>query len=126
MKLTITNEAKRKLEKYTQGYDLLLDFDDGVGPISLEGNCQFDVNFRIIVTDKGNYPEAYEKSFTDNGITLRYKGYSETYMDENMKLDWNPNTFSLKLSGESGILTDSIVVLDDRKKDSQVSISQVK
>ncbi|KRM17402.1 hypothetical protein FC40_GL001174 [Ligilactobacillus hayakitensis DSM 18933 = JCM 14209] len=119
MELFVTDTAKEKLQKYIDDpkAQLILDFDDGVGPLSLEGSCTLNNNFRVVVVDPkdDSYKKDYEKSMPSNIGPFLYKGYSEMYMDKKLKLDVNPATTMIKLVGaNSGELTGAVPVVDLR------------
>lgn len=113
MYLTVTDEAKEKLATFT-GKDLLLDYDDGVGPLSKTGSCTLDGGFRIIAVNPGEYTKDYAGELDSDLGTLRYKDYTDMFMDNNMKLQVNPVNKLLRLSGNSsGELTASVAIVDE-------------
>ncbi|MEE5988867.1 iron-sulfur cluster biosynthesis family protein [Ligilactobacillus equi] len=115
MKLTVTKEASKKLSPYLTDskYDLLLDFDDGVGSLSKVGVCSLDSNFRVVAVKHGDYAKDYNEVLESNVGPFRYKDYSDMYMDKVMRLELNPNNQMLRLIGNgSGELTASVALLD--------------
>ncbi|MCP0886806.1 iron-sulfur cluster biosynthesis family protein [Ligilactobacillus sp. WILCCON 0076] len=112
MYLTITQEAKNKLVKYNNK-DLLLDYDDGVGPLSKVGVCSLDSSFRILIVKKGNLNKDYEGKLDSDIGVIRYKDYTDMYMDDNMYLTVNPVNKMLRLTSDSsGELTSSVAIID--------------
>lgn len=114
MYLKVTPEAKEKLVSYLDNaqVDLLLDFDDGVGPLSPKGACALLTVFRLVVVKKGAYLKDYNASLASDIGLLRYKDYSETYMDEEMTLSVDPNTQALQLKGnQNGILASNVALV---------------
>lgn len=115
MKLTITDRASDKLnKKVPHDSRLLLSFDDGVGPFSKVGVCSLDTSFDIIAVDNEAKTPDYEAVLHTNQGDWRFKGYSNIYLDNDMKLDVKNN--QLVLSGESGILDGSVVIKDLTKQ----------
>lgn len=114
MYLTVEPQAQEKLQKYLdEGKDLLLDFDDGVGSLSNVGTCSLDSTFRVIAVDQGAEKKDYDKSLDSNIGDFRYKGYSEMYLDPQMRLVENPTNKMLSLRGSnSGELTGMVNVED--------------
>lgn len=112
MYLTVTTEAKEKLAPFAD-FDLLLDYDDGVGPLSKTGSCTLDGGFRIIAVKPGTYAKDYSETLDSDLGPVRYKDYTDMFMDNNMKLQINPVNKLLKLSGNSsGELTASVAIVD--------------
>jgi uncharacterized protein YqkB len=115
MKLTITDRASDKLnKKVPHDSRLLLSFDDGVGPFSKVGVCSLDTSFDIIAVDNEAKTPDYEAVLHTNQDDWRFKGYSNIYLDNDMKLDVKNN--QLVLSGESGILDGSVAIKDLTKQ----------
>ncbi|KRN06182.1 hypothetical protein FD15_GL001378 [Liquorilactobacillus sucicola DSM 21376 = JCM 15457] len=111
MYLTVTQEARKKIMSYLEGSkdELLLDFDDGVGSLSRVGVCSLDSVFRILIISKDVPVHDYDKKIDSDIGPFRIKGYSEMYMDEEMKLDINETNQMLRLTGaNSGELTAAV------------------
>ncbi len=114
MYLKVEPEAQKKLQPLLdEGKDLLLDFDDGVGPLSNVGTCTLASVFRIVAVSPGAEEKDYNKSLNSNIGTFRYKGYSEMYMDDQMRLEINPVNKTLSLHGNSGGELTGMVNLED-------------
>ncbi|MHC9532605.1 iron-sulfur cluster biosynthesis family protein [Dellaglioa sp. L3N] len=110
MYLKISEDAKKKIET-SVGNDsqILLDFDDGVGALSKEGSCSLDSSFRILIVNNQNDSSAYDEVIDSDLGPIRVKGYSKTYMDDNMQLLVNDRFNSLSLHGDkSGLLTGTV------------------
>ncbi|KRM97519.1 hypothetical protein FC19_GL001560 [Liquorilactobacillus aquaticus DSM 21051] len=111
MYLTITQEARKKIMSYLEDSndELLLDFDDGVGSLSRVGVCSLDSVFRILIVSDDIDSHDYDKKVDSDIGPFRIKGYSEMYMDEEMKLDVNETNQMLRLTGaNSGELTAAV------------------
>ena len=117
MYLKVTPEAKEKLVSYLNDatVDLLLDFDDGVGPLSPKGACALLTVFRLVVVKTGEYSKDYNAKLASDIGVLRYKDYSATYMDEEMTLVLDPQTQALQLKGnQNGVLAPNLAIVDFR------------
>ncbi|GAA2970805.1 iron-sulfur cluster biosynthesis family protein [Lentilactobacillus parakefiri] len=115
MKLTITDEALAQLKKaFPTESKLLLSFDDGVGPFSKVGVCSLDTSYDVIAVNKDAEVPDYDTKLAANVGDWYYKGYSKTYLDNDMKLDYRNH--QVVLSGESGILDSNIELKDLTKQ----------
>ncbi|KRL00078.1 iron-sulfur cluster biosynthesis family protein [Liquorilactobacillus capillatus] len=111
MYLTITQAARKKIMSDFEGSkdELLLDFDDGVGAFSRVGVCSLDSVFRILIVSKETEIHDYDKVIDSDLGPFKIKGYSEMYMDDEMKLDVNEANQMLRLTGaNSGELTAAV------------------
>lgn len=119
MYLTITQEARKKIMSYLEDSndELLLDFDDGVGSLSRVGVCSLDSVFRILIVSDDIDTHDYDKKIDSDIGPFKIKGYSEMYMDEEMKLDVNEVNQMLRLTGaNSGELTAAVQIERIEKK----------
>lgn len=118
MKITVTDDAAKKLQRYTDDSNavLLLDFDDGVGALSKVGVCSLNSDFRILIVSKDmDYKKDYNEVIDSNIGKFYYKGYSKMYMDDNMKISLNTNNSLLRLTGDnSGELMLALSIQDFR------------
>jgi uncharacterized protein YqkB len=114
MYLTITKAAQEKIKKQldpTQEQVLLLDFDDGVGALSRVGTCTLASVFRVLLADKQLDLHDYNERLNSDLGDFYLKGYTKMFMDDQMKLDVNPKTQILKLTGDnSGVLTAAVLL----------------
>lgn len=110
MELKITDQAKELLNRFdADNHKLLLSLDDGVGPYSDVGNCSLDMAFNVVLVKDNEETPNYDQKLTDSdGNTWHYKGYSQDYLDENMKLDVKDHR--LILSGDSGVIDSTVSV----------------
>lgn len=113
MELRVTQAAQERLARYlSPDKKLVLDFDDGVGPFSALGSCGLDVNFKLVFVPKDQELPDFDASFSSNIGEVFYKGYAKPQYAETMKLDFNPNFFTMPLSSPNGTLTDNVEVVD--------------
>ncbi|MBM6753439.1 iron-sulfur cluster biosynthesis family protein [Lactobacillus alvi] len=116
MKLTVTPAAQKRLAKYLDAGSLkrlILDFDDGVGPFSDIGDCSLGVNFKLILLDADKeLPKDFDAHFASNLGDVYYKGYTKSQYAEHMKLDFEPNYFTMPLKSDFETLCDNVEVVD--------------
>ena len=113
MELTVTEAAKQRLARYlSPAKKLILDFDDGVGPFSALGSCGLDVNFKLVFVPKNQEFPDFDASFSSDLGEIYYKGYTKPQYAEKMKLDFNPNFFTMPLTSPNGTLTDNVEIVD--------------
>ncbi|MBS9338700.1 iron-sulfur cluster biosynthesis family protein [Fructobacillus sp. M2-14] len=105
MKLTFTDEAKARLEKFT-GPDkkIVLDFDDGVGPFSNEANCTLALSFNLVFVNKDADLSEFGATIDSNMGTIYAKPYSLDQMDDDMTVDVNEKYLRYALNGKGGTL----------------------
>lgn len=110
MYLKVSEDAKNKIMNLVgDDSEILLDFDDGVGALSKEGTCSLDSSFRMLIVNDQNDSKAYDEIIDSDLGSIRVKGYSKTYMDENMQLLINERFNTLTLHGDnSGLLTGTV------------------
>lgn len=113
MKLTFTDAAKERIEKYlTPGKKLLLSIDDGVGPFSKMGTCAQGGAFQLIVVNKDAHFKDFDAVLDSNLGPVEYKGYSKDQMDPEMKISFNPTFFTMPMTSANGTLTDNVELRD--------------
>ncbi|KRL98000.1 iron-sulfur cluster biosynthesis family protein [Liquorilactobacillus satsumensis] len=111
LKITAAAQAKLKDKIGNGNYKILLDFDDGVGSLSRVGACTLASVFRILLVDPERETHDYNQKIDSDLGPIMIKGYSDMYMDDEMKLDVNEKTQMLRLSGSnSGELTAAVNV----------------
>ena len=111
MKLSISPEAQSKLVSMMgPNTRLLLSFDDGVGPFSNVGYCSLDTAFDLIIVDQSAVTPDYDVMIDSDLGPVAVKGYSQTYMSNQMRLTQNPTFKTLQLTGDSEQLDPNVSV----------------
>lgn len=113
--LFVTDAAKERIAKYiSSDKQIILDFDDGVGPFSAIGNCNLDANYKLIFVNKDvDLPDFDEKVSSNIGdIYIKSELYANIQFEDKMELRFNPRHFTLPLVTPTKILTDNVEVLD--------------
>ena len=111
MKLTFTDAAKARLEKFaTPDKKIVLDFDDGVGPFSKEANCTLALSFNLLFVPKNTDLSEFGATIDSNLGTVYAKPYSTDQMDEEMTIDVNQKYLRYSLSGRNGVLDSALVI----------------
>lgn len=116
MKITLDEAAKEKLTVYLgANKQLLLTFEDGVGPYSqhamIHMQTQFSINIISTEMDKSDYDEKITSEIGDFWI----KGYSKEDLQEEMKIKFNSRLSTFSLSGEGGMIDDNLGFKDFTK-----------
>jgi uncharacterized protein YqkB len=115
MYLTISDEAKAKLDPYVQSQaTIILDLDDGVGNYSKMGVCSLDTSFRLLILDKEQSKDDYNLTLDSDLGAIYIKDYSQSYMDEQMTLTVDPRLQVFQLHGPSGVLDAQVPIVDLR------------
>ncbi|MCD7084907.1 iron-sulfur cluster biosynthesis family protein [Limosilactobacillus fastidiosus] len=113
--LTVTETALERLKKYfSPNKQVVLDFDDGVGPFSAIGNCSLDANYRLIFVNKDmDLPDFNEKVSSNIGdIYIKSEPYANVQFEKQMELRFDPKHFTMPLVSPTKILTDNVEVVD--------------
>lgn len=117
MYLMFTDEAKHRLDRYLDtSKKILIDYDDGVGPFSANGNCSLDDNFKLIFVDQDLSLKDFDAHFDSNLGPIYYKGYTKPQFAEEMTISFNAHVFTMPLTTPQGVLTDDIEVVDLSKQ----------
>ena len=113
MKLTFTDEAKKRVTRYL-GPDkrILLGYDDGVGPFSAIGNCSLESNYQLIFVDRGVKLPDFDRALDSNLGQVLIKGESAAQFDDEMEIRFNQHLFTMPLVSPKGILTENVEVVD--------------
>jgi uncharacterized protein YqkB len=115
MYLTISDEAKAKLDPYVQSQaTIILDLDDGVGNYSKMGVCSLDTSFRLLILAKEQSKDDYNLTLDSDLGAIYIKDYSQSYMDEQMTLTVDPRLQVFQLHGPSGVLDAQVPIVDLR------------
>lgn len=113
MKLTFTTETIERLDKYVaKDKQILLDFEDGVGPFSAVGSCSLDGGYRLIFIDKGLSMKDFDTQINSNLGLVKIKGESRAQFDDQMKIRFNRHLFTLPLVSDRRTLTENVEVVD--------------
>ena len=114
-KLTVTAAAMDRLRKYmSPDKQIVLDFDDGVGPFSAIGNCNLDANYRLIFVNRdGKLPDFDEIVSSNIGdIRIKSEWYASAQFEDQMELRFDPKHFTMPLVSPTKILTDNVEVVE--------------
>jgi uncharacterized protein YqkB len=127
MKIIFDDEMKsrvtKKFNEKTPHGKLLLDFDDGVGPLSKFGSCSINVHFRLLFVDDDVDTSIYDMEIENNlGIPLTMKGYSEIYFGaDSAKMVFEKSYALHVLKTDNEVLDKNVEFIDFRKGDEQVA-----
>lgn len=114
MKITVTAEAKSKLQKYVDANkNILLDLDDGFGRFSGQGDCALLTKFRIIAVDADEDLSDYPVELDSEIGTIYFKDSARDFLDaEGMTLKVNPKTQLLVFSNTKETIDNSVNIID--------------
>lgn len=113
MKVTFTDEAKKRVERYLgPNKKVVLDYDDGVGPFSAIGNCSLDSNYQLIFVDQEVSLPDFDHALESNIGQILIKGESLPQFEDEMEVRFNQRLFTMPLVSRKGTLTDNIEVID--------------
>lgn len=113
--LTVTDAALNRIKKYlSPDKQIVLDFDDGVGPFSAIGNCNLEANYRLIFVNKDvDLPDFDEKVSSNIGdIYIKSELYANIQFEDHMEIRFDPRHFTMPLVSPTKTLTDNIEVVD--------------
>lgn len=116
--LTVTDAALNRIKKYlSPDKQIVLDFDDGVGPFSAIGNCNLETNYRLIFVNKDvDLPDFDEKVSSNIGdIYIKSELYANIQFEDQMEIRFDPRHFTMPLVSPTKTLTDNIEVVDISK-----------
>ncbi|EGO8523639.1 iron-sulfur cluster biosynthesis family protein [Enterococcus faecalis] len=107
MKLTISDTAKKYLAEKVPHNTFILALNDGSNQFSnVGGSCAVGDKFQIISTD--NSVNGYSIVLSDPTFTVHISNAEKTFLGNDIKIDFNPRTYSLVLKNESGILDSNV------------------
>lgn len=113
MKLTFTEEAKKRVARYlAPDKRILLDFDDGVGPFSAIGSCSLDGGYQLIFVDRETELPEFDRALDSNIGQILIKGESLVQFDDEMEVRFNRQLFTMPLVSRRGTLTENVEVID--------------
>lgn len=112
MGLTVTEEAKQFIEKKMTGDEtIILDYENGDSLFTkIANSCTLDYNYQLILlANKEKYDlSKYTESFDTSIGTVWTTRSGADLLDKHTKLAFNPSYYSLKLTGDSGMITSSV------------------
>lgn len=114
-KLTVTAAAMDRLRKYmSPDKQIVLDFDDGVGPFSAIGNCNLDVNYRLIFVNRDVKLPDFDEIVSSNigDIRIKSEWYASAQFEDQMELRFDSKHFTMPLVSPTKILTDNVEVVE--------------
>lgn len=114
--IKMTTEAIDKLKGLTSnGQQIVMDLDDGVGPFSAVGVCSLNTHFNMIIAPAGADLPDFNVALDSPAGPVLVKDYSQEYFGSEPKLDVGMGGI-FSLSDESGLLDSTlgtIVVPED-------------
>ncbi|WP_159722629.1 iron-sulfur cluster biosynthesis family protein [Enterococcus sp. CSURQ0835] len=117
MYITIDDAAKKRLAEHLSPNKLvLLTFEDGVGPYSQHAMIHMQTQFSINIIDDTMEKADYDETIPTNLVDFWIKGYSKEDLQENMKLKLDERLDTFSLSGEGGMIDDTMGFLDFTQK----------
>ena len=114
-KLTVTDAALERIKKYlSPDKQIVLDFDDGVGPFSAIGNCSLDANYRLIFVNRDVKLPDFDGVVSSNigDIRIKSEWYASAQFEDQMELRFDPKHFTTPLVSPTKILTDNVEVVE--------------
>ncbi|EPH95621.1 MULTISPECIES: iron-sulfur cluster biosynthesis family protein [unclassified Enterococcus] len=115
MKLEITEDAKQMIEKkLAEGDKIFLDYENGDSIFSSKGySCGLDFVFKLILLGKestGYDTSSYDIPLETSLGTVWINKSAEHYLDKNIKFSFDKSYYSLRLSGDSGLITGDVTI----------------
>ncbi|HAT55009.1 MAG TPA: hypothetical protein DCW31_07200 [Lactobacillus sp.] len=111
MQLTFTTEAKTKLQTMMEpNAVLLLDLDDGIGPLS-KVLLENGLAYRLFVCTPEQVPASFSNHLQTTIGPLYFNTETEFYMDENMQIVYKKAQNRFELHSEQAILEPSLEVV---------------
>ncbi len=105
--LRITPEAAAKIQAAGSDYQMVLDYDDGVGPFSQVGVCSLNTSFNLILTPKENVSADFNTTLTSTLGPVLVKDYSAEYFEDHPVLKVGFGGV-LALSNDSGLIDGAV------------------
>ncbi|WP_137597922.1 iron-sulfur cluster biosynthesis family protein [Paucilactobacillus kaifaensis] len=116
MKLTISESALSILEpKLSDHTNILLSYDDGVGPYSHHGLVALQIAFKLILITDQMPMQDYDLKIDSNLGPIYAKGYSSEFFGSNLKIDFNPHYHLFSLVDDGEVIEDNLEIQDLRK-----------
>ncbi|MYV16688.1 iron-sulfur cluster biosynthesis family protein [Lactobacillus rossiae] len=112
--LTFDDEVVAQLKPLLiDGNQLLLSYDDGVGPYSHHGLVALQVSFQLVVVGKDANVDDYQALIPSNLGPVRYKDYSGRFLGKQLHATFNRLMHAIKLSDEGEQIDDNVEVIVD-------------
>ncbi|GAB6092086.1 iron-sulfur cluster biosynthesis family protein [Furfurilactobacillus curtus] len=112
--LSFDDEVKAQLQPLLKGGNqLLLSYDDGVGPYSHHGLVALQVSFQFVIVGQDADVSDYEETLPSNLGPVRYKGYSGRFLGHKLHASFNTLMHAIKLSDEGEQIDDNVAVIVD-------------
>lgn len=117
MFIHISKPLQEKLQSFTkQSAVVLLDLDDGAGKYSKLGVCSLDTSFRLLIVNKDQDQSDYDLTADSDIGSIKIKGYSEVYLDQELTLEYDDRLALIKLKGPSGVIDGNVPIIDLREE----------
>lgn len=91
---------------------LLLTFEDGVGPYSQHAMIHMQVQFTLNVIAADTEAPDYDVSIDSNLGPVKIKGYSQEDLDPHLTLRFRQNEDTFVLSGDGGMIDGEVGLID--------------
>jgi len=111
MKLIFSNSAKQELKEYLDSKKILLDYDDGVGPFSQEGDFPNGQHFHLVFVDKDATLPDFDQTIDSNFGLVWVKGEALDQLDEQMEIRLNEQWHTFSLAGSNSVLDEAVEII---------------
>lgn len=111
MKLIFSDSAQRELESDLDSNKVLLDYDDGIGPFSKEGDFPNGQHFHLVFVDKATTLPDFDQTIDSNLGLVWIKGEASDQLDEQMEIRLNAQWHTFSLVGSNGILDETVEII---------------
>ncbi|HAT54534.1 MAG TPA: iron-sulfur cluster biosynthesis family protein [Lactobacillus sp.] len=113
--LTFDDEVLAQLKPLLiDGNQLLLSYDDGVGPYSHHGLVALQVSFQWVIVGKDANIDDYQAVIPSNIGPVRYKDYSGRFLGSQLHATFNHLMHAIKLSDEGEQIDDNVEIVVDK------------
>ncbi|MYV16164.1 iron-sulfur cluster biosynthesis family protein [Furfurilactobacillus milii] len=111
MKLSFSHEAQEKLASKMAAHEvLLLDLDDGIGPLSpvLGEN---GLMYRIFICPQAKIPDDFTEQFQTSLGPVYFTDETAFYLDENMEITYKKVQNRFELQSDQAILESNLNII---------------